>query len=261
MIGRRLTRTEKASGGTRASLLGSMAATALLCVGFAMGVAQHQDARATTTAIVDCGPGIPLVKCNPSLYSPLPGVTFPPAAAAMAVPTQDALTIEPCSQSFVSPVSLAALNAEFGDLSCFRLIGGHTWVLIGDGVPTVPGGAAFATNGSILAALDCAAGDSVCSDPIALHDVSMARAYIPPNPRGRLQLQAVEYNRFLTVSDGYCGVWTFDTVTRAWYSADEATRQALLSPSGAVAKVAGGPALSIAQAATLQPGGPSAQCQ
>ena len=181
-------------------------------------------ARAPTTLasqphLIDCGRGVPVEKCNQSLYSPPPGVSLelPTPAPRPPTPPDDLI---PCGRAFFPSSTVDAVIAHFGGTDCFEVVGTGIWVLVSDGLPQAADGAAAAPGGAIVATLQCAATDGRCLDPNTAHDLAaFTVSYAPVPIGGRARLQEVERQRYLVISSGGCGLVAFDIVTGRWYSA------------------------------------------
>lgn len=211
-----------------------LVAPVALVLGASVALGTAGAARLLTTGatpaptLMDCGPGVPLVKCNESLYSPNPALTIPPAAGG--VPSTAAPETSACGPSFFDLDQLQRLSAQFGSIECFQFVGSTSWIVIGDGMSLTAPVDQATPGGAIVAVLTCAAGDKVCTDPTGSHDFGAFRVSYPPSPSsGRTQLQFTESQRFLVIYDAYCGLFTFDTSTMKWYQPQATIRQSLLS--------------------------------
>jgi hypothetical protein len=179
-------------------------------------------------SLVDCGPGVPLVKCNAFLYSPDPNLTPPPhnAQGPTAAPAETAT----CGPNFFDTTQLEALTASFGSIACFHFVTSATWIVFGDGMSLTAEVEMATPGGAMIAELNCAADDASCLDPNADHNFGQFSVSYPPHPSsGRSEIQWTEGGRYVLVYDGSCGQFTFDAQTDAWYSSQQDARDALAS--------------------------------
>lgn len=214
---------------------------ALVAASFVVALTLGAEARASGPGspfgLMDCGPGVPLVKCNASLYTP------PPTAGGAALPTparHSALAPEylSCASGFLSKQQVAALNDQFGTLQCLRVVNSADWIIIGDGISTTAPIATGLPGGGIVAVLICPQTDSRCLDPSSLHDFGDFTVLFPPNPTaGRVELQTIGYGRFLMIADGTCGLFALDLKDLKWYAAPGAVAR-LRAGDAEVANVA-----------------------
>lgn len=177
--------------------------------------------------LVNCGVGVPLVKCNPSLYSPPAGLTPPPTPPGS--PPQEAAQTVTCGTGFFDTTMWATLGTDFGSISCFRFAGGSQWVVIGDGLSLTSSRPAPSTMGAMIAVEDCAANDSSCRGPNAIHDFAAFLVTYPPGSMsGRTMLVGLAAGRFLDIANS-CTALTFDLKSLSWYRTDAGDLGALQS--------------------------------
>jgi hypothetical protein len=123
-----------------------------------------------------------------------------------------------CGASFFSSATVAALQAHFGGLSCFRFVGRDSWIMVGSG-ETVAGGSA-APGGSIVAVERCTASDAQCLSATATRDfAAFTVAYGPKPDSWPERLGATFGGRLLLISDASCGLYLFDVNSLKWFPA------------------------------------------
>jgi len=190
----------------------------------ATGIALSASSGAAT-GLRDCGPGIPLVKCNESLYAP--PSRFSPQPSVGVIP-QDVPTTVSCGSTFFDPETQANLTDRFGGIECFRFVGRTRWIVFGDGMSASSADFEASPGGSMIAVDSCVEGDSRCLDPNALHSFSDFVVSYPPRPMsGRSDLQGADADHLLQVVNGFCGLFVFDIETLQWYGATSQTIAAL----------------------------------
>lgn len=203
---------------------------------------------ARSSPLSPCGRGVPAAKCNPALYSPPastgPTGTLPSRPTANLWPSP--LTV-PCGSTFFTSSTEQQLTAHYGLLQCFRFSGTHTWVVFGDGMSTTSTAAppAGTTGGAIVAVDACNSSTGTCIDSAAPHDFSSFTVFYPPNPHpGRADLEATFGGRLLYISDGKCGLFTFDLATLRWYGHGQSDIDRLMSGTSAPPPVPAPPPIS-----------------
>lgn len=201
----------------RAGVLVPLVALALVIWAAQAGVLAATGSSESATPLQSCLPGIPLVKCNVSLYSPPPGVTPPPVTDSF--PLDVPQTVD-CGSTFFDSVTSATLTDRFGSIYCFRFISGDRWIVFGDGMSVTSPDFEATPGGSMIAVDACATGDTTCLDPGVLHSFADFVVSYPPNPlSGRSNLQDVGAGHLIQVLNGFCGLFTFDVTTLQWYGA------------------------------------------
>ena len=203
-------------------------ATAVVAISAGPATAWSSQAPNSSSALMDCGSGVPLVKCNESLYSPPPSLVMARATPATTWPSSEPAQMIPCAAGFFSEGTVSQLVQRFGTLLCFRMIGTREWIVVTDGLSPTSQQFELTPGGTVVAVQECAASDLACLDPASLHDFGNFTVFYPPAARnGRMELQSVEAGRFLMISDGRCGLFAFDIVTLKWYQNDQATRDSI----------------------------------
>lgn len=168
--------------------------------------------------LVNCGVGVPLVKCNPSLYSPPAGLT--PAPVPSGSPPQEAAQTVTCGPGFFDAATWTTLGTDFGSIECFRFVDGSEWVVFGNGMSLTSSRPAASTMGAMIAVETCAATDLSCRDPDALHDFgAFSVTYPPGSMSGKTVLLGLASGRFLDMNNT-CIALTFDLKSLGWYRTD-----------------------------------------
>lgn len=176
---------------------------------------------AAVTGLRDCGPGIPLVKCNESLYKAPPRSSSQPSPGIVP---QDVPTMVRCGATFFDSETQGKLAVQFGGIECFGLVGGTRWIVFGDGMSSSSADFEASRGGSVLAVEQCATADSACLDPSALHSFGDFVVSYPPKPMsGRSSLQGTDGDHLVQVVNGFCGLFVFDVRTLHWYDATSQT--------------------------------------
>ena len=197
--------------------------TAILagCVsnGYGQGASPSPEPTPSPT-LINCGVGVPPVKCNPSLYSPPAGLTPPPVASES--PHEQTVETISCGSTFFDATTWAALGDDFGSIECFRFVNGTKWVVFGNGLSLTSPRPEPSSKGAVIAVDACATGDSGCLDPNSAHDFGRFSVTYPPGSMsGKSTLVGTAVGRFLDIANS-CMVLTFDLDSMSWYHTDPA---------------------------------------
>ncbi len=189
-----------------------------LLVGVALVIAgepAYLSANSSTPA-VSWGRGIPAEKCNPELAPPLR--TMPQRVPKPKSPAPLGPKDRLCGRYFFISQQLYQMRIHFGSISCFGL--GDRWVIVGDGQQTNPATLPPppTVGGAIIAVEQCEPNDTMCLSPDVPHSFSDFTVSYPPDPAGQLEVADLATLQLINVTDGGCGSFTFDTVTRRWYT-------------------------------------------
>lgn len=231
----------------------------LLLVGGGQAGARAATASGPGASLQYCGPGIPLVKCNESLYSKPP--QDPAQAPAATVPLDTPATVS-CGAGFFDAATAAALADRFGSIDCFRFVAGDRWVVFGDGMSVTSADFEAAPGGSIIAVDRCAAGDTGCLSADAVHSFADFLVTYPPAPMSkRSNLQGAGDGHLLQIFNGNCGVFTFDVDTMTWYGATAADIAALESGMALAPAFRAGPPVPGGVALTQAPPAYAGGCE
>ncbi len=198
------------------ALLFVLLAGSLVGVAFVIaGEPAYLSANSSTPAL-SCGRGIPAEKCNPELAPPLRPlplkVTKPKSTAPLG--PKDRL----CGRYFFISQQLHQMRIHFGSISCFGL--GDRWIIVGDGQQTNPATLPPppTVGGAIIAVEQCEPNDTMCLNSNVPHSFSNFTVSYPPNPAVQLEVADFATLQLINVTDGGCSSFTFDTVTRRWYT-------------------------------------------
>lgn len=217
-------------------------------------------ASAPAPSLIDCGPGVPLVKCNASLYSPDPALTFVPETEVL--PTAAPPETASCDPNFFDDEQLAKLTDWFGSIQCFRFIGSDSWIVVGDGMSLTAVVEAATPGGAVVAVLACDAADKACLDPDADHDFGAFGVSYPPDPSsGRSQVQFIESGRFVMIFNGGCGLFAFDSTSMRWYQPDVSIREDILAGKADIPQVKVPAEVSGSDALAQKAPDPTNDCQ
>lgn len=202
-----------------------IAALVALVVGSRATIVGVQPSTTATTepTLMDCGRGVPLVKCNPSLYSP--AASLKPVAGVVATPAlEPTVRTTACPVGFFSGVQWDQLGAQFGSVQCFFVSEAGSWVVFGNGLSLTSAITQAAPGGSIVAVLDCDVADTACRDPSTQHDFADFTVTYTPQPRaGKATLIAIDPGGLLEIATGTCLPTVFDIADLSWYSSDSTT--------------------------------------
>jgi len=194
------------------------------------GASVAASVNAASSPLMDCGQGVPLVKCNPSLYVPAPGLAAQPKPQAKVFPSPAAPEIITCGKAFFDQPTVEQLTQQFGALDCFRMVGTPRWIVAGDGMSLTASPFGASPGGAIVAVLACKTDDSACLDPSSQHEFGDFTVSYPPDPgSGRSNLQSIEQGRFVMIANGGCGLFAFDTVSLAWYGNGQTIRDSVVA--------------------------------
>ena len=167
-----------------------------------------------------CTPGMTVQKCDEEIA----GLTAPhtaPGPPPVPIPQPDeSPTMIQCSPTFFNSQETAALQNQFGMLTCFRFAGTSSWVVIGNGMSTTSTTTppAPSPGGSIVATYSCQANDTTCLNPNEGHNFSLFTTYSPPYPlNGRMNLEETYGTNILILYVGNCGIFAFDLTNDTWY--------------------------------------------
>jgi hypothetical protein len=212
------------------------ACSAVLLVGL-LGIGLLHTTHVSADATRDCGPGVPLVKCNPTLANLPP--REPPIPSALGQTYWPSTSPISCSNGFFDQATLNQLEQEFGTISCFRFTGGTQWVVAGDGMDFSSGDGPSAI-GPMIAVEDCAtiadAARTSCLDPGAHHAFGQFTVSYPPNTTPWPTRVVTTFgSRLIYIYDGICGPLNFDITDLRWYRGTMPEIDAILTNAGGTA--------------------------
>lgn len=206
--------------------------------------------------LIDCGVGVPPVKCNPSLYSPPVGIT--PAPIVLPSPEESSAPMIICGGGFFDSATWATLGDDFGTIECFRYADGTRWVVFGNGLSLASSDPAPSTKGAVIGVFACPTDDISCLDANAHHEFGDFTVTYPLGSMGgKASLIGTADERFLDIANS-CIALTLDLNTMNWYHTDAAVLAALHAGKS-VPPLFHAPSIVSGSTALMSPPPPSVQ--